>query len=98
MMADMDRPRVRVDFNEMVAENLVLLAKGDDVSDSAGGQVRLTEGMAVHIYEEDPDEDGNPGALIADGVVERNEAGGWTSAAKWNCRINSRGIRRWPED
>lgn len=92
----MDRPRVRVDFNEMIEEDLVLLAQTDDVMDSHGGQVQLSEGMRIHVYEEDPDEDGHPSALIADGTVERNVAGGWTSAAKWSCRIDSNGIRRWP--
>ena len=93
----MDRRRVRVDFNEMVENDLVLLAKGDDVTDSAGEPIRLAEGLLIHIYEEDPGENGELEALIADGTVERNVTGGWTSAAKWNCRIDARGIRRWPQ-
>ena len=92
----MDRPRVRVDFNEMVEPDLVLLAQSDEVVDSAGSLLRLAEGLAIHIYTEDPGDNSEPDALIADGTVERNVFGGWTSAAKWNCRIDARGIRRWP--
>jgi hypothetical protein len=89
---------VCVDFNEMVEQDLVLLAQEDDVTDSAGRRIRLAEGLAIHICMDDPDDDGEAGALIADGVVERNVTGGWTSAAKWNCRIDARGIRRWPQE
>ncbi len=94
----MDVPRLYVDFNEMVEGDLVLLSQADEERDSAGNVIRLREGMTVHVFMDDPDVDGSPGALIADGVVERNRTGGWTSAAKWCCRIDSRGIRRWEPD
>jgi hypothetical protein len=49
--------------------------------------------MRVHVYSDDVDDDGRVDNLIADGVVERNIASGWTAAAKWCCRIDTNGIR-----
>lgn len=90
---DMDRPRICVDFNEMVEEDLVLLSQTDVKPDSDGNEVHLYEGHPVYIYEPDCDLDGNRDDLVADGIVERNTHGGWTAAAKWNCRIDHNGIR-----
>jgi hypothetical protein len=86
-------PWFRVDFNEMVDRDLVLLAQEDLRLDSSGGLVTLAEGMAVIVFEPDEDEDGKPDRLIARGIVERNLEGGWTAAAKWSCRIDEDGIR-----
>jgi hypothetical protein len=90
----LDRPRIYVDFNEMVEPDLVLLSKTDIKADSQGFPVRLNQGLTVHVYMDDPDEHGNPGVLIADGVVERGPGHGWTAAAKWCCRIDAKGIRQ----
>lgn len=89
----MDRPRIYVDFNEVVEPDLVLLSQTDEEVDSAGSSIRLHEGLCVYVYTDDPYEQGRPGALIADGVVERSPGVGWTAAAKWCCRIDSQGIR-----
>lgn len=89
----LDRPRIYVDFNEMVEPDLVLLSQTDIKTDSQGAPVQLAEGLPVHVYMDDPDEHGNPGALIADGVVESNPGQGWAAAAKWCCRIDKNGIR-----
>ena len=90
----MDRPRLYVDFNEMVEANLVLLAQEDRKVDSAGNMVVLAPGLMVHVYMDDVDEDGRDDPLIADGVVERSPGAGWTAPARWCCRIDSNGIRR----
>ena len=44
----MDRPRLYVDFNEMVEPDLVLLSQGDEKGDSSGTLVQLREGLRVH--------------------------------------------------
>lgn len=93
----MDRARIRVDFNEMVEPDLVLLSKSDVRTDSAGNEIMLTVGTQVYIYCPDVNDFGQKDNLIADGYVERNTFGGWTSAAKWCCRIDERGIR-WESD
>ncbi len=82
-----------VDFNEMPAPDLVLLAKEDLRLDSSGTLVSLTEGMPVTVCENDTGEDGRSDRLIARGTVERNIHGSWTAAAKWACRIDEDGIR-----
>jgi hypothetical protein len=77
----------------MVEGDLVLLSKTDAKEDSSGTAVTLFEGLHVHVYSDDVDDDGRVDNLIADGVVERNTAGGWTAAARWSCRIDANGIR-----
>lgn len=92
----MDRARIKVDFNEMVSENLVLLSKSDSVKDSEGNLIELQEGKELHIYEFNKYDDGEEEYLLACGVAELNDPeknGSWTKAAKWCCRINSEGIR-----
>ena len=88
----MDRPRIYVDFHEMVEADLVLLSKTDTKKDSSGAMVQLHEGLRVYVYMDDADEHGNPDNLIADGVVERNTSPYWTYVP-WCCRIDEKGIR-----
>ncbi|MEW6762699.1 MAG: hypothetical protein AB1437_17905 [Pseudomonadota bacterium] len=92
----MDKARIRVDFNELVGPDLVLLSKTDVVLDSSGAEVLLVEGMPVSIYEYNDYGDGTPEYLLADGIAELNDYsinGEWTRAAKWCCRIDGCGIR-----
>ena len=94
-MEQLDKPRIRVDFNELVQPDLVLLAKTDNVQDSAGNQVILEEGLSISIYEFNHYDDGTNEYLLADGTVELNNPdvnGKWSAAAKWCCRINENGI------
>lgn len=91
----MKEPRIYVDFNEMLDNDLVLLSKTDSKHDSDGNLVFFKEGMSIQIYTDDVDENGNQDNLIAEGMVEVNtvKKGAWGSIAKWNCRINKNGIR-----
>jgi hypothetical protein len=86
-------PRLHVDFNEMLEPDLVLLSKEDTKVDTHGNVVFLREGLHVRIYDDDSDANGKVDNLIAEGVVERNVATGWSAVAKWCCRIDSTGIR-----
>ena len=88
----MKEPRIYVDFNEMVESNLVLLSKTDFKEDSDGNLIELKEGMVVKIYENSENENNEEDNLIAEGTVELNTYKDWASAAKWNCRINEKGI------
>lgn len=95
----MKEPRIRVDFNELVEPDLVLLSQTDSKVDSGGNQISLHAGLRVEIYESDCGIDGQTDCLIAEGSVELNESGvSWTSAAKWCCRIDGKGIRYESED
>ena len=92
----MDRPRIRVDFNELVEPSLVLLSQKDITVDSEGNKVLLVDGLKVFVYEFNHYEDGDKEYLLADGVAEVNRPevnGQWTKAAKWCCRIDNNGIR-----
>lgn len=91
----MKEPRIYVDFNEMIEDDLVLLSKTDLKEDSKGNFVEFKEGMKVKIYMDDTDDNNREDDIIADGIVEENtyaEKFSWTSEAKWNCRIDKNGI------
>jgi hypothetical protein len=88
-MAQLDKPRLYVDFNEMVEQDLVLLSREDQKVDSAGNVVPLYEGLRVYIYTPDADDDGVPRNLLATGLVERNRAQqDWSASTRWCCRID----------
>lgn len=89
----MNRPRIYVDFNEMVNAREVLLSKEDSKSDSDGNPVHFSEGLRVFVYMDDYDEHRRRDDLIAEGTAHRNHHGGWTSAAKWVLQIDERGVR-----
>jgi hypothetical protein len=91
----MDRPRIEVDFNEMVQEDVVLLSKTDEVEDSDGEQIMLSEGMEVFLYEFNHYNNGEKEYLLAEGVAILNDtgiSGEWSKAAKWCCKLNEKGI------
>lgn len=90
-MNALDRARLRVDFNELVEEDLVLLSVEDEKTDSDGNRVLLKNGMRVYLYMEDADEGGRPTNLLATGVVEENRAAGWAAHVEWCCRIDGWG-------
>lgn len=87
-------PILYVDFNEMLAPDLVLLSAGDAKKAYDGTVVVLREGMEVEVYMDDPDIDGTPDNLVATGRVEANVDTTWSGRVKWCCRIDAQGIRR----
>lgn len=89
----MERPRLYVDFNEMLEPELVLLSAGDTKADVNGNLVLLKEGLEIIVFMDDVDENGSPDHLVAAGVVESNSTEGWGHYVKWCCRINGNGIR-----
>lgn len=93
----MHRPRIRVDFNELVQPDVVLLSQTDQVFDSSGMVISLTEGLPIFVFEYNRYDDGSEEWLLADGLAEPNDTttnGEWSNAAKWCCRIDERGVRR----
>ena len=92
----MDRPKICVDFNELVEADLVLLSQTDMVLDSEGNEIVLGDGVRVFVYEFNHYREGDNEYLLADGVAEMNRPevnGQWTKAAKWCCRIDKNGIK-----
>jgi hypothetical protein len=84
----------KVDFNELVEPDLVLLSRDDRRLDVLGRWVELHEGLEVSLVEDDIAANGEADRLFAQGVVVRNvSAPAWARATRWMCRINSAGIR-----
>lgn len=83
-------PRIRVDFNELVGPDLVLLAKSDLVTCEDGGEILLQAGLPVIAFEYNKYADGTTEYLHAQGLAERNDPtinGEWTRNAQWCCRF-----------
>jgi hypothetical protein len=87
------KPRVYVDFNEMLNTGEVLLSQGDTCNDSSGSTVEFYEGKFVSVYMDDIGEDGAPDNLIADGVAVLNQHNEWAAVVKWILKIDAQGIR-----
>jgi hypothetical protein len=90
-VSQLDRPRIRVDFNELTEQDVVLVSRLDDVVDSAGNTITLREGLRVYLYCEDADDSGKPTYLVASGLIEQNTAADWSQKVKWRCRIDAWG-------
>lgn len=90
---DIMRPVFKVDFNEMVDSDVVLLSAEDFKTDASGVVVPLYEGMYVSLYEDDCNENNEIDDLVANGVVVRNVRMDWSAHVKWCCRIDRDGVR-----
>ena len=86
-------PELYVDFNEMLAPNLVLLSAADSKVAATGEQISLRAGLQVAIYMDDFYDEGSRDDLVAFGVVEANTSVGWAEHVRWCCRIDDQGIR-----
>jgi hypothetical protein len=91
----MDKPRIYVDFNEMVTENIVLLSKDDTKTDSDGNIITFFEGMPINIYMDDMVDD-KIDNLIAEGIAIKYDLTSYKfwKHVKWCCKIDQNGIRR----
>lgn len=92
-----EKPKLLIDFNEMLNDNLCLLSKEDKKLDLTGKMRHLVEGLEIDVFMEDNDENGISDPLVASGVVEKNTHTGWSSHVKWCIRIDKKGIRRLSE-
>jgi hypothetical protein len=89
----MKKPTLKVDFNNMLEPDLVLLPQIDEVIEIDGIALTLHEGMEVAIYDDDINAMGAKDNLVATGVIEKNEPmHSWSKHAKWRCRIDAIGI------
>ncbi|NHZ38367.1 hypothetical protein [Massilia rubra] len=87
-------PRIRVDCAGMVDYNLVVLSHRDEETDSAGALHGFYRGMPVAIFDEDINEQGHPGFLVANGHAEPVvNPPPWAPTARWLCRIDKTGVR-----
>ena len=63
------KPKIEVDFNELIDDNQVLLSQTDVRKDIYGNDVLLTEGLEIDIFDIDYDDKGNRDDLVASGVA-----------------------------
>lgn len=86
----LDKPRIQVDFNELIEEKLILLSKEDTKTDSAGNPITFAETMPISIYSDDNLDDNNRiDCIIADGTAIQTppQWKGNYPHVKWCCRI-----------
>jgi hypothetical protein len=89
----MKRPRICVDFNELIERDLVALSASDEKLSTGGEKILLRDGLVIDVYSDDLNNKGEPDNLIASGIVERNASLGWAKGIKWCCRVDAQGIR-----
>ena len=80
-----------VDFNELLAYDLVLFSQKDERENVCGELISLYEGLKVNIYMGDGDEQNNRDDLVASGYVTANTTE-YYPYVKWCCRIDEKGI------
>ena len=83
--------RFKVDFNELVRDNLLLFSQSDLRMDVNNDSHLLSEGMEIEICEMDYDERGLRDDLLAKGHVTACHLPGYPHV-KWCCRITPDGI------
>ena len=86
----MDKARVYVDLNEMVADDIVLLSKDDTKTDSMGGKITFYEGLPVSLYSDDASNSGETDNLIFEGIAVKYDLKSYPEwqHVKWCVRID----------
>ena len=90
----MEQSRVLYDFSillKLSSNNLWPLSKTDQVTDSHGNTIPLSDGMHIFFYDYNFDIFDRRDYLIADGIVVRNPDKG--SDIKCCCQISELGVR-----
>jgi len=98
----MNQIKIEYDFNAYLMwgyDEPVPLSRTDDVIDSNGDQILLSEGVDIRIYEIDYDIFNRQDNLYADGIVVRNlDSPAGYSDFKWWFQINEAGIKHESDD
>jgi hypothetical protein len=78
--------RVYADFQKVDDEGRLILTCQGTLQDLARHGIELREGLVLTFYSDDADDEGNPGDLIAEGLVQfdRN-ANHWTATINWQA-------------
>lgn len=92
----LDKARVQLDFSELCGTApgdgapVYWFSQADIVNDSDGNDVALYDGMAVSVFDGDYDPAGKPDAILADGVVLKNDSEA-SPKVKWLIRLVKHG-------
>jgi len=84
--------RLRADFNGLFSQ-LLCLSHKETCEGENGQDVIVHEGMIVTVFDEDADDEGKPGNLVASGRVERSPAWLRCNGSRWVLRIDENGVR-----
>ena len=93
---NLEKPRIRVDFNDLVQRDLILVSQFHEVLDATGNKIELTEGLEVSVYEFNHYQGGRDETIFAEGVIElvgARKVVPSNANAKWYCRINENGVQ-----
>ena len=79
-------PRVYADFQNLDDENRLRLICAGTRRDLERQKIELREGMSLTLYTDDANDEGQPDELLAEGVVQYNEAENcWVAAIDWSA-------------
>jgi hypothetical protein len=84
----MDEPRIYVDFMKTDNEGRLLLTCIGTLRDLEAQSIQLREGLLLHVYSDDLDEQGNRDDLEAEGTVRFDPEN-----RRWVLEIDHRAIR-----
>ena len=86
------KPKIEVDFNELIGNNQILLSQTDFRKDVYGNDISLTEGLEIDIFDVDYDDNNERDDIVASGVVTQCKNPLYKHV-KWCCEIDSNWIR-----
>lgn len=82
----MVQPRVYIDFHNADPEGRLRLNCIGTTRDLARQQVYLAEGLALTLYSDDVDDQGQPAELEVEGVVQYSDSEqGWVASIEWTA-------------
>ena len=59
------KPKIEVNFNEIIDDFKILLSQSDMIIDSEGNEILLKEGLEIDIFDPDYDEQNNRDDIVA---------------------------------
>jgi hypothetical protein len=82
----MTKPRVYADFHNSDARGRLRLNCTGTIEDLSAQGIELREGLALTLYSDDADQNGNLDELVADGTVSYSaDEGCWVAAVDWDA-------------
>ena len=82
----MNLPRVYADFQNLDDENRLPLTCAGTRRDLERQGIELREGIALTLYADDANDEGQPDELLAEGIVHYNQADDcWVAAIDWHA-------------
>lgn len=86
------KPKIEVNFNEIIDDFKILLSQSDMIIDSEGNEILLKEGLEIDIFEPDYDEQNNRDDIVASGFVTEY-VNPLYKQVKWCCKNDKKGIK-----